>query len=465
MNVRVPAVSALLLMTTGCWPFIWELQQTDGTQDGFDSGLFTDLHFVIDEPSNGATYASGTDISFGGHFEGSYPEGAYVEWYSENQGYLFEGEYGYSGLDDGTHVIRAEAFGGGNSALDTVTITVGGGTIDDPDPPLTTIDLMVGHWEFNFSADTSENQAICGRDSCSCRATVVARDLVLTAQTENQLTFQSSTTFTPGACDWMSGDIWFPTTTTHHTIEFDPDSAPFEVVLGWILHERPQTTGAADQIEESLGLYAGGTSLCPGCNEFSGAGSLPIIGPPNLLLGNTIYASWNGFAGSKHLVPSPGDLVITEVMVDSAHNPGHGGQWFELYNRSGSSLSLWGCEFSNSVGDSFVPGDYYMPADSHATLGVAPEGFNVGGLYRHVRFEAGDSIRVDCQDVDSGNPRTIDTVAWTSAWPSAPGASMQLNRDRTDTTQNDDPSSWCVSTMPFNPADYGTPNQLNDTCP
>ena len=40
----------------------------------------------------------------------------------------------------------------------------------------------------------------------------------------------------------------------------------------------------------------------------------------------------------------PGDILITEVMLDPVGVPGDAGRWFELYNPTKTTFDLWGCE-------------------------------------------------------------------------------------------------------------------------
>ncbi|MGE0868038.1 MAG: hypothetical protein AB7P03_05745 [Kofleriaceae bacterium] len=174
------------------------------------------------------------------------------------------------------------------------------------------------------------------------------------------------------------------------------------------------------------------------------------------------------------IVPTPGSLVITEVMPSPDAVSDTVGEWFEIKALSAVDLNGVGLDrvddnlnpvvLSSPTCMHLEPGDYAVFAASEDSLmngGLTAQGtFNftlVGGSASDpgdVRVMAGSTI--------------IDAVTWTSA---RNGKSLALDPDLVDATSNDVEANLCDGATIYNTAgeppksDYGTPGAENEQCP
>jgi hypothetical protein len=169
---------------------------------------------------------------------------------------------------------------------------------------------------------------------------------------------------------------------------------------------------------------------------------------------------------------SEGDLVINEVMIDTAAVANGAGEWFEIYNASGFNVDLDGLEvFDTSVGSPGSPftvsGTLIVDADSYVVLGrkttiATNGGADVDYAYgtAHVLGNASDELFL------SNGTDVIDSIAWDNGatFPDPTGASISLDATSQDSTSNDDGAGWCVSRTAYGDGDLGTPGTANDSC-
>lgn len=172
---------------------------------------------------------------------------------------------------------------------------------------------------------------------------------------------------------------------------------------------------------------------------------------------------------SKETAISPssaGQVVITEIMTDPTVVFDVEGEWFELYNASGSLINLVKCVISDLGTDSHIivrdvfadPGEYITIAASinagfTPAYTFGPLGFTIANTI--------DEIILTCNAV------LIDIVAYDNgtSFPVTPaGASLELSSALLNATDNDAGANWCVSTAVYRTPDMGTPNAAN-TCP
>lgn len=161
-------------------------------------------------------------------------------------------------------------------------------------------------------------------------------------------------------------------------------------------------------------------------------------------------------------VPTPGTLVITEIMYD----PNAGAEWVEVYNSSTETLELMGCELDDDPAGGASPqtvnvslrvdaGNYLIlgAGESGGTLAWSP-GLNNGG----------DQVEIRC------NGMIIDNVNYgASGFPMGDGVSIQLTSTIRDAAMNDDGSNWCATPMEamFSYGSmglFGSPGRANANC-
>lgn len=175
---------------------------------------------------------------------------------------------------------------------------------------------------------------------------------------------------------------------------------------------------------------------------------------------------------------TPGALVITELMRDSSLPLPDRGEWVEVRNPGSSPLDLRGCVFSVRTGPSGeavagAPLTGPIPELISGGLNtifvqsqIAAENAGIPTFYgplRPIGVELPNtvgSLELAC------NGTVIDTVSWGPGWPGSRGVSMQLDRNRTDSTLNDTESNWCPAPFSYGPQILlGSPGATNATCP
>lgn len=186
-----------------------------------------------------------------------------------------------------------------------------------------------------------------------------------------------------------------------------------------------------------------------------------------------------------------GDIVVSEV----ARQPYAGGtgtalhaqaQWFEVYNSTATDINLSGWYFEEQDGDRFYLSPdvgLVVPAGGYAVLCYDDTWFatpsTCGYTWGDTSLGAAYSDNTFYFDRDEDlialylQGRLMDEVHWyPTIWPATAHYSMQLGSGTLDTVNNDDETSWCLSsnTRYSDPnavgsPDYGTPGGANRSCP
>ncbi|MFK7931145.1 MAG: MopE-related protein [Myxococcota bacterium] len=166
-----------------------------------------------------------------------------------------------------------------------------------------------------------------------------------------------------------------------------------------------------------------------------------------------------------------GDLIITEIMQNPAFSDDKFGEYFEVYNDSGFDIVMCdGWEISDDGADShtITGGPVTIAKDDWFVFGVDADTTANGGVtvdYEYSSFLLSngadevvlsfDGTEIDRVDYDGG-----------SDFPDPTGASMNLDPDNRDDSDNDDGSLWCEADSEITSGgDYGTPGAANDECP
>ena len=195
-------------------------------------------------------------------------------------------------------------------------------------------------------------------------------------------------------------------------------------------------------------------------------------------------ANWSGSSSTRQTLPagcefdlsdcnagptcaSAGDLIITEIMQNPAAVSDSDGEYFEVYNTTGSAINMNGYTVKDDDSDQFViDADLIVPAMGFVILGNNNDSGTNGGVNVDYEFSGmfigngADEIIIEC---DEG---VIDAVRYDggSAFPDPNGASMNLDPGSFDATANDSGSNWCESSTSFGDGDFGTPGAANTAC-
>jgi len=186
-------------------------------------------------------------------------------------------------------------------------------------------------------------------------------------------------------------------------------------------------------------------------------------------------SSSTGSGGHTPRAPLPGEVVITELMINPVATDDVTGEWVEVQNVSSYWLDLSGAVLS----DRGVDGVEIVAAYTGSMM-VAP-----GGLFT-ICAEADywENGGVDCDStfhywtlgggfalsntedeviLASSTGAVLDEFSYSEGF-ALEGESMGLRTDRTSPIANDFASNWCeqISFLPF--GDGGTPREINDSC-
>jgi hypothetical protein len=157
----------------------------------------------------------------------------------------------------------------------------------------------------------------------------------------------------------------------------------------------------------------------------------------------------------------PGQLIITELMIDPKALADSQGEWFELYNPTSGALSLRLCQLDdgaktlhNIVPPLQVAAGAFVVIARHAQPGFVPDATASMSL-----SNSADSIAIVCDGVE------IDRVTYDGGggFSIAPGVSLSLDPEHIDASQNDRPGAWCAGTESYG-TDLGTPGRRNPGC-
>ncbi len=161
---------------------------------------------------------------------------------------------------------------------------------------------------------------------------------------------------------------------------------------------------------------------------------------------------------------APG-LVINEVMQNPNAVSDADGDWFEIYNPTGSAVDMIGWTIKDDGVDSHVVSEsLIIPAGGYAVIGRNGSTAGNGGVA--VDYVTGSDIlfhnNFDELILIAANGVRVDRVAWDDgrSFPDPTGASMSLVDSGANNASG---SNWCKATTPFGSGDLGTPGAAN-TC-
>ncbi len=171
------------------------------------------------------------------------------------------------------------------------------------------------------------------------------------------------------------------------------------------------------------------------------------------------------------LPAAPGDVVITEVMRDSAAPAPDAAEWVELFNPGEHALALEGCVLSDldPDGDAEVVGGglpVWIEAGDYVVIG-SPTAFAPSADLPLAWSWVDTSLdNVFDELVLTCDGASIASVAWSVGWPGAEGVSMQL--DPATEHPVDAQAAWCSSPVSGggygDAGDLGSPGAANPPC-
>ncbi|MCB0741652.1 MAG: lamin tail domain-containing protein, partial [Chitinophagaceae bacterium] len=152
--------------------------------------------------------------------------------------------------------------------------------------------------------------------------------------------------------------------------------------------------------------------------------------------------------------PAVGDLIVTEIMQNPFKVGDTEGEWFEVYNTTGTAIDMNGWVIKDLGSDSHtISSSLIVPANGFAVLGINSNSGTNGGLtvnYQYSGFAlANGDDEVILQNGTAGI--IIDEVDYDGGpvFPDPNGKSMTLNPTKFNSVDNDNGANWCEATTPY----------------
>jgi len=167
--------------------------------------------------------------------------------------------------------------------------------------------------------------------------------------------------------------------------------------------------------------------------------------------------------------PTPGSLVITEIMQNPSSVSDSSGEWFEIYNTTNFELDLNGITFHDRGSDSFtISTQQLVSGHSYFVLGNNADSATNGGVTVDYDYGSGMNLANGDDEIVIDNGGTvIDEVDWDDgfSFPDPDGASMQFGGELDPATDdNNNGYNWCEGSSSIGGGDTGTPGADNDVC-
>ncbi len=165
---------------------------------------------------------------------------------------------------------------------------------------------------------------------------------------------------------------------------------------------------------------------------------------------------------------APGSIIVTEIMKNPANVTDSNGEYFEVYNTTGSAIDMQGWTIYDAGGQTLtISSSVVVAANDYAVFGINSDFAANGGItvdYQYSGFNlsnsaGGDEVIIACSGTD------IDAVFYDGTnFPNTSGVSMELSINHLNAIDNDNGAAWCDATTPFGTgSDMGTAGIVN-TC-
>ncbi len=170
---------------------------------------------------------------------------------------------------------------------------------------------------------------------------------------------------------------------------------------------------------------------------------------------------------SGNVAPNIGSIIITEIMHNPSAVTDANGEYFEVYNTTGTDIDLNGWVISDNGSESHpINSSVIVPSGGYAVFArnsIFAENGNFNADYDFVSFTLSsiDEIIITTP-VEMGSV-IIDQVYYDDTnFPNNAGESMELHLYEYNNVSNDTGSNWGAATTAYGLGDLGTPGINND---
>jgi hypothetical protein len=164
-----------------------------------------------------------------------------------------------------------------------------------------------------------------------------------------------------------------------------------------------------------------------------------------------------------------GSVIISEIMFNPAALDDAQGEWFELYNTTGSPIDLNQTVIrKNDTEQHTVNESLIIPPHGYMVLSRTSAAFTGTGYIYGTSISlnnTGAILALYNYGTNGTDGAVICSVNYGSdGFPTANGASISLSPELMNGTSATLGASWCVSITAFHTGDTGTPGASNDAC-
>jgi hypothetical protein len=157
-----------------------------------------------------------------------------------------------------------------------------------------------------------------------------------------------------------------------------------------------------------------------------------------------------------------GSIIVTEAMPNPAAVGDTTGEYFEIYNTTGTDIDIQSWILKDQGSNSHtVTESVIVPANGYVLL--ARSDMDNGGLTPDYVYgsefalsNSSDEIIIECGGT------SIDEVIYDGSWPYGSGVAMELTIQSLNSVANDTANNWQAATSTYGSGDLGTPGAVND---
>ncbi len=170
---------------------------------------------------------------------------------------------------------------------------------------------------------------------------------------------------------------------------------------------------------------------------------------------------------SPTVTPSSSEIIITEFMANPSKVNNSVGEWFEIYNASGSTVNFKGWRYRDSgVGNwAYIGIDISVDAGNYFVFGKSLNQSENGGTPVDYRVVSSFNLNNDTDEIilekpdGAGGYITVDQITYNNSdFILTEGISNMLKDLTSDNSQG---VNWQQSTIPYGDGDLGTPGGIN----
>lgn len=168
---------------------------------------------------------------------------------------------------------------------------------------------------------------------------------------------------------------------------------------------------------------------------------------------------------------SPGDVVLTEALLDPDAVDDEVGEWVEVWNATACAVDLTGATLADdNVDVAPLEGSLVIAAGGFAVLCAETSRSLNGGVscdadYYYQGFGGGFALSNEGDEIVlvSARGQVLDRFAYGAGFAPV-GVSMGVDPDYATVEDNDRPARWCAQSGRLSGGDQGNPGAENDGC-